>query len=92
MTDQPNLDPARTAPLVMDYQVGLVQHLPGARALLERVNTAVTDVRARGVMAYVAGPDLHTEAPSSQIHASLSPQIHDDYRLSHGPIFGVTPA
>ena len=48
MTDQLNLDPARTALLVMDYQVGLVHHLPDAQALLERVDTAVTDVRARG--------------------------------------------
>jgi nicotinamidase-related amidase len=48
MVDKPNLDPARTALLVMDYQVGLLRGLPDAQALLERVNTAVGDVRARG--------------------------------------------
>jgi nicotinamidase-related amidase len=32
----------------MDYQVGLLRGLPDAQALLERVNTAVGDVRARG--------------------------------------------
>ena len=46
MVDKPNLDPARTALLVMDYQVGLLRGLPDAQALLERVNTAVGDVRA----------------------------------------------
>jgi nicotinamidase-related amidase len=48
MTDLPNLEPTRTALLVMDYQVGLVHRLPDAPALLDRVNTAVADVRARG--------------------------------------------
>jgi nicotinamidase-related amidase len=48
MTDQVNLDPTRTALLVMDYQVGLVHHMPGAQALLDRVEAAVADVRARG--------------------------------------------
>lgn len=103
MTDQPSLDPTRTALLVMDYQVGLVQLLPDAQALLERVDAAIADVRARGghigwvrvgfddhefdaippssVMARMATPDrravLHAEAPTSQIHDSLSPQPHD---------------
>lgn len=48
MTDLPNLEPTRTALLVMDYQVGLVHRLPGAPALLDRVNTAVAGVRAHG--------------------------------------------
>jgi nicotinamidase-related amidase len=48
MTDQLNVDPARTALLVMDYQVGLLHRLPDAQALLDRVDAAVTAVRAHG--------------------------------------------
>jgi nicotinamidase-related amidase len=48
MTDHFDLDPACTALLVMDYQVGLVSRQPDAHALLERVDAAVTDVRAHG--------------------------------------------
>lgn len=48
MPDQLDLDPARTALLVMDYQVGLVDRLPEADALLERAETAIEAVRARG--------------------------------------------
>jgi nicotinamidase-related amidase len=46
--DQPDIDPAGTALLVMDFQVGLVDRVADAGALLERVNTAVADVRAHG--------------------------------------------
>ena len=42
------LDPARTALLVMDYQVGIVEQLPDAHALLERVAAAVGGIRERG--------------------------------------------
>lgn len=42
------LDPARTALLVMDYQVGIVELLPDAHALLERAATAIDEIRARG--------------------------------------------
>jgi nicotinamidase-related amidase len=48
VTEQPPLDPTRTALLVMDYQVGLVDRLPDAQALLERVEATVAEVRARG--------------------------------------------
>jgi nicotinamidase-related amidase len=48
MTDQLQLDPARTALLVMDYQPGIVQRLPDADALLDRAEAAIADVRARG--------------------------------------------
>lgn len=48
MTDRPGLGPARTALLVMDYQVGLLHRLPDAQGLLEGVHTAVTNVRANG--------------------------------------------
>ena len=48
MTVQRNLDPTRTALLVMDYQTDFVPRLPDNRALLDRVNAAVTEVRTRG--------------------------------------------
>ena len=48
MTVQQDLDPTRTALLVMDYQTDFVPRLPDNRALLDRVNTAVAEVRARG--------------------------------------------
>jgi nicotinamidase-related amidase len=43
-----NLDPARTALLIMDYQVGIVGRLPDPDALLDRVEAAIAEVRARG--------------------------------------------
>ena len=42
------LDPKRTALLVMDFQQGIVQRMPGKEALLERVRTAIADVRDHG--------------------------------------------
>jgi nicotinamidase-related amidase len=42
------IDPTRTALLVMDYQGGLVDRLPDADTLLERVNAAVAAVRDHG--------------------------------------------
>lgn len=103
MSDQLNLDPARTALLVMDYQVGLLGRLPEADALLGRAQTAIEAVRARGghigwvrvafddadidgippssVMARLVTPDrraaLHPDAPDSQLHAGLHPQLDD---------------
>jgi nicotinamidase-related amidase len=76
MTDQPNLDPARTALLVMDYQVGLVHRLPDAQALLDRVDAAVADVRARGghiAWVRVAFDDTDFDAiPPSSVMARLA--------------------
>jgi nicotinamidase-related amidase len=48
VTEQFDIDPTRSALLVMDYQVGLVRRIPDADALLERVNAAVADVRDHG--------------------------------------------
>ena len=49
MTDQhTTLDPNRTALLVMDYQEGIVGQLPETGPLLDRVTTAIDDVRGRG--------------------------------------------
>ncbi|MEV4604207.1 MFS transporter [Amycolatopsis sp. NPDC049253] len=46
MTEQ--LDPARTALLVMDYQAGIVSRVADDEALVDRVGTAISDVRAHG--------------------------------------------
>lgn len=42
------LDPNRTALLVMDYQNGIVGQLPDTGPLLDRVTSAIDDVRGRG--------------------------------------------
>jgi nicotinamidase-related amidase len=44
----PALDPKRTALLVMDFQQGVVQRMPGLEPLLGRVRRAIADVRDRG--------------------------------------------
>ncbi|MGW4484195.1 MFS transporter [Amycolatopsis sp. NPDC004368] len=46
MTD--HLDPAHTALLVMDYQTGIVGRVSDNQALVDRVDSAITDVRAHG--------------------------------------------
>jgi nicotinamidase-related amidase len=44
----PALDPKRTALLVMDFQRGVVDRMPGPGPLLTRVQQAVADVRDHG--------------------------------------------
>jgi nicotinamidase-related amidase len=46
--DHLTLDPRHTALLVMDYQAGIVAQLPDTEPLLERVTTAVDNLRAHG--------------------------------------------
>jgi nicotinamidase-related amidase len=48
VTDRPTLDPRHTALLVMDYQVGIVARISDTEQLLDRVTTAVDDVREHG--------------------------------------------
>jgi nicotinamidase-related amidase len=69
----PALDPKHTALLVMDFQQGIVQRMPGLEPLLERVHQAIADMRDHsGTIAYV-----HHEDPSTPIHHSLAPQPGD---------------
>jgi nicotinamidase-related amidase len=49
MIDEPVLDPARTALLIMDYQVGLLHRLPDAQALLKRVNARISTLILAGI-------------------------------------------
>jgi nicotinamidase-related amidase len=44
----PALDPAGTALLVMDFQPGVLQRMPGLEPLLGRVRGAIADVRDHG--------------------------------------------
>ncbi len=44
----PVLDPKRTALLVMDFQQGVLQRMPGLEPLLGRVRRAIADVRDHG--------------------------------------------
>jgi nicotinamidase-related amidase len=44
----PAFDPARTALLVMDFQQGVLQRMPGLEPLLGRVQRAIADVRDHG--------------------------------------------
>ncbi|MGW2284846.1 cysteine hydrolase family protein [Streptomyces phaeochromogenes] len=48
MSTIPALDPQRTALLAMDFQNGIVDQIPDAGALVERVGGAIADVRASG--------------------------------------------
>jgi nicotinamidase-related amidase len=47
-TPTPALDPKRTALLVMDFQQGVLQRMPGLEPLLGRVQRAIADVRDHG--------------------------------------------
>jgi nicotinamidase-related amidase len=49
MTDPtPAIDPQRTALLVMDYQNGILDRLPDAKALLDRAAEAIATIRRHG--------------------------------------------
>jgi nicotinamidase-related amidase len=49
MSDQAHaLDPKRTALLVMDFQQGVLQRMPGLEPLLARVQGAIADMRDHG--------------------------------------------
>ena len=48
MSTTPALAPQRTALLAMDFQNGIMDHVPDAGALVERVGGAIADVRAAG--------------------------------------------
>lgn len=76
MPDRPTLDPQRTALLVMDYRNGIVAQLADTDPLLDRVTTAVDDVRAHGGRigwVRVAFDDADFEAiPETSIFAAMT--------------------
>ena len=52
----PAIDPRRTALLAMDFQNGILAHVPESDALVERVKGAMADLRAvGGTIGYVRG-------------------------------------
>ncbi|MFB9831623.1 MFS transporter [Actinoallomurus acaciae] len=84
-TDVPAIDPKRTALLAMDFQNGIVTHIPGSDALIERVNGAIADVRAAGgTIGYVRvafTEDDWTAVPESNktfAAAAAAKMMHDE--------------
>lgn len=82
MTDRPTIDPTSSALLVMDYQVGLVDRLPDAGALLRRVDAAVAELRARGghvawIRVGFSDSDFDAIPPSSVMARLATPDRRD---------------
>jgi nicotinamidase-related amidase len=70
----PTLDPKHTALLVMDFQKGVVERLPGPDALLSRVRQAIADVREHGgTIAYVRVAFTEADWPPSRRPTRSSP-------------------
>jgi nicotinamidase-related amidase len=70
-------DPKRTALLVMDFQQGIVQRMPGLEPLLGRVQQAIADMRDHGgTIAYVrvafTEEDWAAVPPANAIFAQAS--------------------
>jgi nicotinamidase-related amidase len=85
--DRLTLDPEQTALLVMDYQNGIVAQLPDADALLDRVISAVDNLRGRGGQigwVRVAFSDADFDAiPETSVFAAMTsgerrPALHAD--------------
>lgn len=78
MTDAPPpIDPKRTALLVMDYQVGILERLDDSDALLQRVQEALATARRHGAhVGYVrvafADADYEGAPPTSRMAARVA--------------------
>ena len=78
MTDPtPAVDPSRTALLVMDYQNGIVDRLPDAKALLDRAAEAIATIRRHGghigyVRVGFSDADYDSIPPQSHFGAMLA--------------------
>jgi nicotinamidase-related amidase len=73
----PDLDPKHTALLVMDFQQGVVQRIPGLEPLLARVQQVIADMREHGgTIAYVrvafTEEDWAAVPPANPIFAQVS--------------------
>jgi nicotinamidase-related amidase len=103
MSEQaPALDPKRTALLVMDFQQGVLQRMPGLEPLIGRVRGAITDMRDHGgTIGYVrvafTDADWAAIPPANQIfaraaqnrmmhHEDPSTAIHDSLGPQPGDI------
>jgi nicotinamidase-related amidase len=86
MSEQaPALDPKRTALLVMDFQQGVLQRMPGLEALLARVRGAIANMRDHGgTIGYVrvafTDEDWAAIPPANQIFAQAAQNrmMHDE--------------
>jgi nicotinamidase-related amidase len=95
-------DPKRTALLVMDFQRGVTDRMPGLDALIARVRQAIADVRAHGgTIGYVrvafteddwaavpAANQIFAQAAQNRAmhHQDPSTTIHDDLAPEPGDI------
>jgi nicotinamidase-related amidase len=85
MSEQaPALDPKRTALLVMDFQQGVLQRMPGLEPLLARVRGAIANMRDHGgTIGYVrvafTDEDWAAIPPANQIFAQAAQNrmMHD---------------
>jgi nicotinamidase-related amidase len=81
----PDIDYAKTALLVMDYQTGILGMLPESEALLDRAARAIDHVRGQGgqvgyVRVAFKDSDIDALPPSSPMAArvgTLGDQMHD---------------
>jgi nicotinamidase-related amidase len=94
------IDPARTALLVMDYQHGTLGRLPGAGPLLARARQAIEVVRSHGgTIGYVRVAFAEGETPGGGMARLITPerlatlradapgtQIHDEVAPQDGDI------
>jgi nicotinamidase-related amidase len=86
MSEQvPALDPKRTALLVMDFQQGVLQRMPGLEPLLARVRGAIANMRDHGgTIGYVrvafTDEDWAAIPPANQIFAQAAQNrmMHDE--------------
>jgi nicotinamidase-related amidase len=70
------ITPATTALLVMDYQHGTLDRLPGAGALLTRAQETIGLLRSRGVtIGYVRVGFADGEKPGGRMGALITPEI-----------------
>jgi nicotinamidase-related amidase len=80
--DLPTIDPKRTALLVMDVQNATVGSISEPDALLERVKSAIADVRAAGgTIGYVRTAFTEDDWAAVPINTAFSP--HAEARMMH---------
>jgi ABC-2 type transport system ATP-binding protein len=84
----PALDPKHTALLVMDFQHGLVQRMPGLDALLARVQQAIADVRDRDPR-HPAGQGLPPPGAGHRYRRASHPAPGKLTRRPGGKVTGV---
>lgn len=93
-TDKPQLDPRRTALLVMDYQPGILARIEDAEALTARAREAIDTLRAAGAtIGYVrvAFTDAELEAVPDGAPMARVKQMPREYLHADEPTTQVDP-